>query len=170
MIPEKTAVGEGKRRYRMGAFWGCEIQEQSGIVRAGKFSYNGMKVCVTLPMLVVGILRAIKCQYPVPVIVGFTIAAKAFSVWVILLAGIRTIPAGTSLAEGIRMKRADREGILACHSHFGATAARGFVMESVRMFWLRNSIAWNMDIPARLRSHLGEKVNCKGEFVRRCMS
>ncbi len=123
MIPEKTAVGEGKRRYRMGAFWGCEIQEQSGIVRAGKFSYNGMKVCVTLPMLVVGILRAIKCQYPVPVIVGFTIAAKAFSVWVILLAGIRTIPAGTSLAEGTRMKRADRAVILACHSLFGGDSS-----------------------------------------------
>ena len=120
-----------------------------------------MKIYVTLPMIVVGILRAIKCRYSVPVIVGFAIVAKAFSVWVPLLAGIRTIPAGTSLAEGIRMKRADREGILACHSHFGATAARGFVMESVMMYWLQNSSAWNMDMPARLRSHVCECVELK---------
>lgn len=120
-----------------------------------------MKIYVTFPMIVVGILRAIKCRYSVPVIVGFAIVAKAFSVRGPLLAARRAIPAGTSHAVGIRMIQTDRVVIQACHCLSGTKAARGFVMESVMMYWLQNSSAWNMDMPARLRSHVCECVELK---------
>lgn len=134
-------------------------------MQAGRFSYNGMKVCVTLSMLVAGILRAIKCQYPVAVIVGFTMAAKAFSVWAPLLAGIRSIPAGTSLAEGIRMKRADRAVILACHSLLGCDSG-----ERLCDGICKDVLASKFDrVEYGHPCEAAEKVNSKGEFVRRFM-